>query len=105
MPDFRLDRRSFLGATAVAGLSLGLNARFAFGDEPSGKPSAGKIGDFKISLAEWSLHKALFAKDGDDHQPRLPPDRPRGLRDRRPSSSSTSSSRTRRTTRRLPEGL
>ena len=32
----------------------------------SGKPEAGKIGDFKISLAEWSLHKALFAKKIDN---------------------------------------
>ena len=32
----------------------------------SGKPAAGKIGDFKISLAEWSLHKALFAKKIDN---------------------------------------
>ena len=31
-----------------------------------GKPAAGKIGDFKISLAEWSLHKALFAKKIDN---------------------------------------
>ena len=29
--------------------------------QKSGKPEAGKIGDFKISLAEWSLHKALFS--------------------------------------------
>ncbi len=35
-------------------------------DEPTGKPEAGKIGDFKISLAEWSLHKALFAKQIDN---------------------------------------
>lgn len=29
--------------------------------DESGKPAAGKIGDFKISLAQWSLHKRLFA--------------------------------------------
>ncbi len=34
--------------------------------DESGKPAAGKIGDFKISLAEWSLHKALFAKKIDN---------------------------------------
>ena len=28
--------------------------------QTSGKPEAGKIGDFKISLAEWSLNKELF---------------------------------------------
>ncbi len=26
----------------------------------SGQPAAGTIGDFKISLAQWSLHNALF---------------------------------------------
>jgi len=30
-------------------------------DEPTGKPEASKIGDFKTSLAEWSLHKRFFA--------------------------------------------
>ena len=33
--------------------------------EVTGNPPAGKIGDFKISLAEWSLHKALFAKNAE----------------------------------------
>ena len=32
----------------------------------SGKPAAGKIGDFKISLAEWSLHKAPSKKEIDN---------------------------------------
>ena len=41
-------------------------ARGARAGEPTGKPEAGKIGDFKISLAEWSLHKALFAKKIDN---------------------------------------
>jgi sugar phosphate isomerase/epimerase len=46
--------------TAAAGAAvLGLGARRALADEPSGKPGPGKIGDFKISLAEWSIHKAL----------------------------------------------
>ncbi len=31
-------------------------------DDPTGQPAAGKIGDFKISLAEWSIHKALHDK-------------------------------------------
>jgi L-ribulose-5-phosphate 3-epimerase len=56
-------RRSFLeGALAggaVLGLGLGLDLRRALGADVSGKPSPGKIGDFKISLAEWSLHRAL----------------------------------------------
>ena len=57
------DRRTFIktAAASVAGLGLGLSSRFALAGV-SGKPEAGKIGDFKISLAEWSLHKALFAK-------------------------------------------
>jgi sugar phosphate isomerase/epimerase len=37
--------------------------RPARADEPTGSPAAGKIGDFKIALAEWSIHKALFNKD------------------------------------------
>jgi L-ribulose-5-phosphate 3-epimerase len=42
----RWSRRSFLGTMAAGG-----------------QPKPGKIGDFKISLAEWSLHKALREKD------------------------------------------
>ncbi|MHB1556565.1 MAG: sugar phosphate isomerase/epimerase family protein [Isosphaeraceae bacterium] len=62
-----LNRRTFLEATAAAGAaSWGLAGRPARADEPTGKPAAGKIGDFKVSLAEWSLHKALFAKKIDN---------------------------------------
>ena len=61
-----MNRRQFLGTTAAAGAALGFGLRPARADEPSGKPAAGKIGDFKISLAEWSLHKALFAKQLDN---------------------------------------
>ena len=43
-----------------------VSARVGPGRRRSGKPEAGKIGDFKISLAEWSLHKALFAKKIDN---------------------------------------
>ena len=63
MPDRTLDRRQFLGAAAAASAALaGLRPGFARADAPSGKPAAGKIGDFKISLAEWSLNKSLFGK-------------------------------------------
>jgi sugar phosphate isomerase/epimerase len=53
----------FLEATATGAALWGLGARGARADEPTGKPAAGKIGDFKISLAEWSLHKALRNQD------------------------------------------
>ena len=56
-----LTRRSILrGALAGSALLVG-GTRGVLAAEPAGKPEAGKIGDFKISLAEWSLHKALFA--------------------------------------------
>jgi L-ribulose-5-phosphate 3-epimerase len=64
--DMPLSRRMFLEATAAGAAVWGLGARGARADEPTGKPGAGKIGDFKISLAEWSLHKALFAKKIDN---------------------------------------
>ena len=56
-------RRDFLRTAAAGTLGAGLlgSAR-AFGQESAlGRPKPGKIGDFKISLAEWSLHKRLFA--------------------------------------------
>jgi L-ribulose-5-phosphate 3-epimerase len=64
--DMPLSRRVFLEATAAGAAVGGLASRGARADEPTGKPEAGKIGDFKISLAEWSLHKALFAKKIDN---------------------------------------
>lgn len=64
----RIGRREFLRATAVAGTAafggLALPGRL-LAAEPTGKPAPGKIGDFKISLAEWSLHRALRAKDAE----------------------------------------
>jgi sugar phosphate isomerase/epimerase len=57
-----LSRRVFLEATAAGAAVWGLGARGARADEPSGKPGGGKIGDFKISLAEWSIHNALNRK-------------------------------------------
>jgi sugar phosphate isomerase/epimerase len=69
MTDFAMSRRDFVrGAALAGGAALGLNlapprARAA---DVSGQPSAGKIGDFKISLAEWSLHRALRKKEVDN---------------------------------------
>jgi sugar phosphate isomerase/epimerase len=63
----RPTRRDFVRGAVAGGAALGLGAfgfeprALAFA-EPTGEPPAGKIGDFKISLAEWSLHKALFGK-------------------------------------------
>ncbi|MDR3635201.1 MAG: sugar phosphate isomerase/epimerase [Isosphaeraceae bacterium] len=62
MLDARLSRRQFVQGTLAAGAAFGLGIRPTWAAEVSGQPKAGKIGDFKISLAEWSLHKALFGK-------------------------------------------
>ena len=48
-------RRSFLASSATV-LAAGLSTRFASGLTPTTAPQ------FRISLAQWSLHKALFAK-------------------------------------------
>jgi len=61
MNDMRFNRRMFLEGTIASGALLSLGSRGLMADEPSGKPAAGKIGDFKISLAEWSLHKWLYS--------------------------------------------
>ncbi|MDG3004052.1 sugar phosphate isomerase/epimerase family protein [Paludisphaera mucosa] len=63
-----LNRRSFLQGAAAGGalLGLGLRGGLAFAADVTGAPKSGKIGDFKISLAEWSLHKALRAKKIDN---------------------------------------
>ena len=66
MSESRMSRRLFLEGTVASGAVLGIGSRLALAADESGKPSAGKIGDFKISLAEWSLHKALFAKKIDN---------------------------------------
>jgi L-ribulose-5-phosphate 3-epimerase len=58
-----IDRRRFLQGVVAGASALGLGLRPSFGADVSGKPAAGKIGDFKISLAEWSLHKALQKKE------------------------------------------
>ncbi|MHC5541507.1 sugar phosphate isomerase/epimerase family protein [Singulisphaera rosea] len=58
-----LTRRTLLRGALVGGASLGLGIRPTWAAPVSGQPAAGKIGDFKISLAEWSLHKALFKRE------------------------------------------
>lgn len=55
MRDTMPGRRAFLRASAAL---IGLAPRHVPADEPSGK-----IGDFKISLGEWSIHKALLNKE------------------------------------------
>ncbi len=62
MSEMPLNRRVFLEATAAGAALWGLGGRVARADEPTGNPQGGKIGDFKISLAEWSIHKALTNK-------------------------------------------
>ncbi len=62
-----MSRRLFLEqARSPAGPCSASARAWALAADDSGKPAAGKIGDFKISLAEWSLHKALFAKKIDN---------------------------------------
>ncbi len=66
-PLSKISRRDFVRGSLAGAAALGLGARsaLALADEPSGEPRPGKIGDFKISLAEWSLHQALFGRKGD----------------------------------------
>jgi sugar phosphate isomerase/epimerase len=56
-----MSRRLFLESTVASGAVLGLSSSKSWAAESSGQPKAGPIGDFKISLAEWSLHRALRA--------------------------------------------
>jgi L-ribulose-5-phosphate 3-epimerase len=62
MFDTPMSRRKFVRGALSGGavLGFGIDLRPSWAAGVSGQPSAGKIGDFKISLAEWSLHKALF---------------------------------------------
>jgi sugar phosphate isomerase/epimerase len=66
MNEASMSRRVFLEGTVASGALLSLGARPAALADGTGKPEAGKIGDFKISLAEWSLHRALFSKKIDN---------------------------------------
>lgn len=63
MADLSSNRRAFLrgSLTGAAALALGARPGLALAADVTGKPKPGKIGDFKISLAEWSLHNRLFA--------------------------------------------
>lgn len=61
MTHAHLDRRSFLRGALAGSAALSLGLRPTWAADVTGKPKPGKIGDFKISLAEWSLHKKLFA--------------------------------------------
>jgi sugar phosphate isomerase/epimerase len=63
MSDLTIPRRTFIRGALASGAALGLGLRPGrlLAEPVSGKPDAGKIGDFKISLAEWSLHRRLFA--------------------------------------------
>lgn len=68
MADLSRTRRAFLQGSLAGAAALSLNLRPSWGmdDDLSGKPKPGKIGDFKISLAQWSLHKSLFSKKIDN---------------------------------------
>jgi L-ribulose-5-phosphate 3-epimerase len=66
MSGLQMNRRAFLEGTVASGAILGLGSGLALAADVSGQPKPGRIGDFKISLAEWSLHRALFAKKIDN---------------------------------------
>ena len=55
-----LSRRSFLAASAASAAAVALTPRLFAADDKKALP-------FKISLAQWSYHKAFFSK-GDDHK-------------------------------------
>ena len=56
-----VNRRQFLEGSLASGALMSVGKALDVSVQTSGKPEAGKIGDFKISLAEWSLNKALFS--------------------------------------------
>ncbi len=66
MSKLQMNRRAFLEGAVAGGVLLGVGSTLTLAGEQSGQPKSGKIGDFKISLAEWSLHRALFAKKIDN---------------------------------------
>ena len=56
------NRRNFIKSIGIASLSYGSLASGLAACATAGKTSKGNDLFFDISLAEWSLHKALFAK-------------------------------------------
>jgi len=66
MSEHQMNRRVFLEGAVAGGASLGVGTTLARAADVTGQPKPGRIGDFKISLAEWSLHRALFAKKIDN---------------------------------------
>lgn len=62
MTGSHLPRRSFLKGTLLGAAAMGVGRlpSRAFAQDVTGAPGPGEIGDFQISLAEWSLHKRLF---------------------------------------------
>ena len=66
----RLDRRTVLKAAATTFAGATLSPLLALGREPGSKPS------FRISLAQWSLHRTLFGGQFDhlDFAPRAKQD-------------------------------
>lgn len=58
MTTLDLDRRSFLAASTALAAAMMINPRAALA-----RPAAEPL--FKISLAQWSLHRALYAKQLD----------------------------------------
>jgi L-ribulose-5-phosphate 3-epimerase len=56
-----VNRRQFLEGSIACGALMGIGGAREVTVQQSGKPEGGKIGDFKISLAQWSLHRALRA--------------------------------------------
>ena len=59
LPDPKNNRRDFLRMTALGTMALA-------GCQTSGSPQSGAKPLYDISLAEWSLHKQLFAKELDN---------------------------------------
>lgn len=55
-----VSRRRFLQSGLAGGALAVIAGRRAGALDVTGQPAAGPIGEFKISLAEWSLHKTLF---------------------------------------------
>jgi L-ribulose-5-phosphate 3-epimerase len=60
MSSSTVNRRQFLEGSLACGALLGVGGAIEVRAQTPGKPEAGKIGEFKISLAEWSLNKLLF---------------------------------------------